>query len=53
MIGTAPGELRALVDQLQRLAERRLALGPRSEPAATRARQLVDHVRSHVRVRAN
>ena len=52
MIGTAPGELRALVDRLERLAERRLALGPRSEPAATRARQLVDHVRSHVRVRA-
>ena len=53
MIGTAPGELRALVDRLERLAERRLALGPRSEPAATRARQLVDHVHSHVRVRAN
>ena len=53
MIGTAPGELRALVDRLEWLAERRLALGPRSEPAATRARQLVDHVRSHVRVRAN
>jgi energy-coupling factor transporter ATP-binding protein EcfA2 len=53
MIGTAPGELRALVDRLERLAERRLALGQRSEPAAIRARQLVDHVRSHVRVRAN
>ena len=53
MIGTAPGELRALVDRLERLGERRLALGPRSEPAATRARQLVDHVHSHVRVRAN
>jgi energy-coupling factor transporter ATP-binding protein EcfA2 len=53
MIGTAPGELRALVDRLERLAERRLALGQRSEPAAIRARQLVDHVRGHVRVRAN
>ena len=52
MIGTAPGELRALVDRLERLAERRLALGPRSESAATRARQLVDHLHSHVRVRA-
>jgi hypothetical protein len=53
MIGTAPGDLRALVDRLERAAERRLALGPRSEPAATRARQLVDHLRSHVRVRAS
>ena len=53
MIGTAPGELRALVDRLERLAERRVALGARSDPAATRARQLVDHLRGHVRVRAN
>ena len=53
MIGIAPADLRALVDRLQRHAERRLALGPRSEPAATRARQLVDHVRGHVRIRAN
>jgi energy-coupling factor transporter ATP-binding protein EcfA2 len=53
MIGTAPGDLRVLVDRLERLAERRLALGPRSEQATVRARQLVDHVRSHVRVRAN
>ena len=53
MIGTAPGELRALVDRLERLGERRLALGPRTELATTRARQLVDHLRSHVRVRAN
>jgi hypothetical protein len=52
MIGTAPGELRALVERLERLAERRLVLGARSDPAATRARQLVDHLRSHVRVRA-
>ena len=53
MIGTAPGDLRALVDRLERAAERRLALGPRSEPAATRACQLVDHLHSHVRVRAS
>ena len=52
MIGTATSDLRALVERLEALSERRLALGPRSEAAASRARQLADHLRGHVRVRA-
>src|SRR4051812_10903054 len=52
MIGTAPVELRVLVDRLDELAARRIASGPRSEAAVARARQLADHLRGHVRVRA-
>jgi energy-coupling factor transporter ATP-binding protein EcfA2 len=52
MNGTAPSELRALVDRLEALSARRLATHPRSEPAAARARQLADHLAGHVRVRA-
>ena len=52
MIGTATSDLRALVERLEALSARRLALGPRSEAAASRARQLADHLRGHVRVRA-
>ena len=52
MTETAPTDLRALVDRLEALAERRLASGPRSDPAAARARQLADHLAGHVRVRA-
>lgn len=48
----ATSDLRALVERLEALSERRLALGPRSEAAATRANQLADHLRGHVRVRA-
>jgi energy-coupling factor transporter ATP-binding protein EcfA2 len=35
------------------LSERRLATTPRTEGAATRARQLADHLAGHVRVRAD
>jgi len=52
VIGTAPSDLRALVERLEALAERRLAMRPRSAAAETRARQLADHLRGHVRVRA-
>ena len=52
MIDTATSDLRALVERLEALSARRLALGPRSEAAASRARQLADHLRGHVRVRA-
>lgn len=52
MTGTAPADLRALVERLEALAERRLAAHPRSEAAQARARQLADHLRGHVRVRA-
>ena len=52
MIGTEPVELRVLVDRLDDLATRRLAAPPRSDAALTRARQLADHLRGHVRVRA-
>jgi 50S ribosome-binding GTPase len=48
-----PTQLRALVDRLQALATRRLATRPRSEAAATRARQLAAHLAGHVRVRAD
>ena len=52
MDGTAPAELRALVERLDALAERRLASRPRSDAALTRATRLADHVAGHVRVRA-
>jgi len=52
MIGRAPSDLRDLVERLTALAERRLASMPRTETATARARQLADHVRGHVRVRA-
>ena len=52
MIGTEPVGLRVLVDRLDDLASRRLASRPRSDGALTRARQLVDHLRGHIRVRA-
>lgn len=52
MHGRAPSELRDLVERLTALAERRLQTAPRSEPALARARQLADHLRGHVRVRA-
>ena len=52
MTGPAPTDLRELVARLEALAERRIASGPRSEPAAGRARQLADHLAGHVRVRA-
>jgi energy-coupling factor transporter ATP-binding protein EcfA2 len=45
-------QLRALVDRLETLAERRLAAVPRTDGAAARARQLADHLAGHVRVRA-
>ena len=52
MIGLPTSDLRALVQRLESLSERRLALRPRSEAATARARQLADHLRAHVRVRA-
>jgi energy-coupling factor transporter ATP-binding protein EcfA2 len=52
VIGLPTSDLRALVQRLEALSERRLTLGPRSEAATARARQLADHLRGHVRVRA-
>lgn len=52
MNGRAPTDLRELVERLTALAERRLQTTPRSEAALARARQLADHLRGHVRVRA-
>lgn len=52
MSGIAPSDLRALVDRLEALSERRIATLPRGEAAAARARQLADHLAGHVRVRA-
>lgn len=52
MIGTEPVDLRVLVDRLADLAARRLTSGPRSDAALARARQLGDHLRGHIRVRA-
>jgi energy-coupling factor transporter ATP-binding protein EcfA2 len=52
MIGTKPVDLRVLVERLDDLAARRLASRPRSDAARVRARQLVDHLRGHIRVRA-
>ncbi len=45
--------LRLLVDRLETLAERRIAAGPIGEAAASRARQLRDHVAGHLRTRAD
>ena len=53
MIGRAPSDLRDLVERLTDLAERRLQATPRSDPALARARQLADHLRGHVRIRAD
>jgi energy-coupling factor transporter ATP-binding protein EcfA2 len=50
--GNDPSDLRALVARLVGLSERRLATTPRTEGAATRARQLADHLAGHVQVRA-
>jgi energy-coupling factor transporter ATP-binding protein EcfA2 len=52
MNGTAPADLRALVDRLDALAARRLATRPRTDAALTRATRLADHLAGHVRVRA-
>jgi energy-coupling factor transporter ATP-binding protein EcfA2 len=52
MIGTEPVDLRVLVERLDDLATRRLASRPRSDGALARARQLADHLRGHIRVRA-
>jgi energy-coupling factor transporter ATP-binding protein EcfA2 len=49
----APHNLRALVGRLERLAARRLATRPGSSAALERASQLRDHLRGHIRVRAN
>jgi energy-coupling factor transporter ATP-binding protein EcfA2 len=49
----APDGLRALVTRLETLATRRLKSPPRSDAAAGRSRQLVDHLAGHLRVRAN
>lgn len=53
MTEAAPGQLRDLVGRLEALADRRLATRPRSASASARATQLRDHLRGHVRVRAN
>ncbi|HEV8698488.1 MAG TPA: GTPase [Candidatus Limnocylindrales bacterium] len=53
MTEPAPRKLRGLVDRLEPLAVRRLATRPRSIAASERASQLRDHLRGHVRVRAN
>jgi len=45
-------DLRALVDRLDELAARRLAVGPVSDAARNRATQLRDHVAGHLRPRA-
>ena len=45
-------DLRALVDRLATLAERRLAIEPTGDGARTRAVQLRDHAAGHLRVRA-
>jgi energy-coupling factor transporter ATP-binding protein EcfA2 len=47
------GQLRDLVGRLEALADRRVATRPRSASASARATQLRDHLRGHVRVRAN
>jgi len=52
MSGNDPSGLRALVEALEALAERRLATKPQAEPAKARARRLADHLAGHVRVRA-
>jgi hypothetical protein len=45
--------LRVLVDRIDELARRRLAIGPGADAARARAIQLRDHVAGHLRVRAN
>ena len=45
-------DLRALVDRLAALAERRIELTPSTEAARARAVQLRDHATGHLRVRA-
>lgn len=50
--GVPAAGLRALVDRLEILAERRTALRPASDAARTRAARLRDHLAGHVRVRA-
>ncbi len=52
MSAIEPLQIRALVERLEELSARRLATHPRGEAAATRARQLADHLSGHVRVRA-
>ena len=49
---TEQRDLRALVDRLAGLAERRLELVPSTEAARARAIQLRDHATGHLRVRA-
>jgi energy-coupling factor transporter ATP-binding protein EcfA2 len=49
----AVGQLRDLVGRLEALADRRLASPPASASANARATQFTDHLRGHVRVRAN
>ncbi|HEX5825055.1 MAG TPA: GTPase domain-containing protein [Candidatus Limnocylindrales bacterium] len=46
-------ELRVLVDRLEELATRRLAMAPAGASPTTRATQLRDHVGGHLRVRAD
>ncbi len=53
MTEAASGQLRNLVGRLEALADRRLAARPRSASASARATQLRDHLRGHVRVRAD
>lgn len=50
--GVPAAGLRALVDRLETLADRRTSLRPASEAARTRAARLRDHLAGHVRVRA-
>jgi energy-coupling factor transporter ATP-binding protein EcfA2 len=52
MIGTEPVELRALVERLDDLVDRRLASQPRTDAARTRIRQLADLLHGHITVRA-
>lgn len=47
-----PRALSALVARLERLADRRIAAGPRTAAGRSRATQLTDHLAGHVRVRA-
>jgi energy-coupling factor transporter ATP-binding protein EcfA2 len=48
-----PKELRTLITRLEILAARRLEIRPRSVGAASRSKQLVDHLAGHVRVRVD
>jgi energy-coupling factor transporter ATP-binding protein EcfA2 len=49
----AQSDLRVLVDRLEELARRRLAIAPAADAPRARAIQLRDHVAGHLRVRAN